>query len=200
MYKTIEGHSHILYPSAYRTVEKWVRPCAKVHSATQQFTIQTIASQFVSPRLYVPKPISIIDFRTYSMELIEDLRPIPPKIISQCTALLMEVIRFQNFMISHNYFACLFHLFLDADSRVVILDFSRTGVFSSNPNCHDSAHESILVRFPRQKRLYTFEEAFQDFSFHRSIIIETPCVGSTEENTGAQEKPEKPEKEEVLSA
>ena len=181
MFRTIHGSNHILYPNAYNTIEKQVKPGTRVRSAIEQFTIQYDAAQFISELIYIPKPIEVLDFRTYSMERIEELKPIPNETLCKCGSLLKELVRFLNFMISRNYFMLSFHIFLDIHFRVIILDFSKVGIFNRNPNNQKMLGSDLVIRFPRDPRVYSFKEALEKHEF--CFILLPHRVPNTNQNT-----------------
>jgi len=180
MYKALHRDNHILSPDAYNIVYKRVKTGAPVLSATQQFTIQLVASQFVSDILYIPKPLSILDFYTYSMDMICDYKLINPDLLLDTLPVLKEIIRFLNFMISNNYYVCGFHMLLDAQNRIALIDFSHVGIFSGNMNTANPLFP--IIKFPKDKKLYTFHDALQTHGFRFMCITHPMYIQNDNDN------------------
>lgn len=72
-YRALYTQNHVIEPLGYGIVKKTVRRGARVHSATEQFRIQSIASLYESKWFSVPKPLSLdVSPRSYAMPEVID--------------------------------------------------------------------------------------------------------------------------------
>ena len=160
------GSQHILEPIGYDYVRKRKRRDVHgvVRSIHEQFQIHSLAVDFSSKKIYIPKPIQIESRESYTMELVYLSKRIDPSMYTNDPELFDELIRFKNYMYMRGYFAAGFSILQHPHIPIFILvDFSQFGTI-----------DKYFVMFPKLRQKYTILEAEQQFGLlGRDIVTES---------------------------
>jgi hypothetical protein len=165
-FTSVLGSQHSIEPIGYHQVRKrrrrdvhWV-----VRSINEQFMIHTLAADFQSPKLYIPKPINIESRESYTMEMLYFCKRMNPSDYATDPELFEELIRFKNYMYIRGYFAAGFSVLAHPELKIyMIVDFSQFGTI-----------DQYFVMFPKIPHKYTILEAEQQFGLiGRDIVTES---------------------------
>lgn len=165
-FTSVVGSQHILEPIGYNIVRKRKRRdvCWVVRSIQEQYMIHSLAADFSSQTLYIPKPILIESSNSYTMEFLYLCKRMDPSQFSSDPTLFDELIRFKNYMYVRGYFAAGFSILKHPERPVYILvDFSQFGSI-----------DQFFVMFPKIPKKYTILEAEHQFGLvGRDIVTES---------------------------
>ena len=152
LYTSIDTATHIIQPLAYNRIKKIRKLGAPVHSAKEQYDIHTVAYQYPSNLLRIPKPHYVED-RGYVMDIVYTLKTrISHHRYCAFPELVAELVNFMNYMFQNGYWINGFSIFQTIDLRFVLLDFSMFGHRQGNK-----------VKFPKDSCIYSLEEAHMFF-------------------------------------
>ncbi len=147
-YNSIDTATHVLQPLAYNRIKKTRKLGAPVHSAREQYEIHTIAREYRSHLLVIPKPHYVED-RGYVMDILYTLSSyVPHHKYCEFPELVAELVDFMNYMFQNGYWIHGFSIFQTIDRRFALLDFSAFGHCNGN-----------RVKFPKDPRVYSLDEA-----------------------------------------
>lgn len=165
-FNSIVGSQHTIEPIGYNQLRKKRRRDITyvVRSIQEQFMIHSLASDFQSPRIFIPCPLRIESSQSYVMDMVYNMSPLDPKEYKNHHELFEELIRFKNYMYIRGYFAAGFTILHRPNCNIfVLVDFSQFGTIDSN-----------FVMFPKITYKYTILEAESQFGLiGRDIITES---------------------------
>ena len=121
------AHHHVISPIGYGKVLKSVKRGAPVRSATEQHTIHSIAAQYSSPILRIPRVYECVSHRAYIMEHVAPGHFVPPCLYKNGEMFLEELNRFFKYMLQEGYFPYNFTILYHEDNTFSLLDFSQFG-------------------------------------------------------------------------
>ena len=125
------GHNHVISPIGYGRVLKTVKRGASVRSATEQHAIHTIAAQYFSPILRIPRVYECVSNHTYVMEHVPPGHFVSPTFYKNGELFLEELNRFFKYMLSEGYFPYNFTILYHEDHTFSLLDFSQFGTYAN---------------------------------------------------------------------
>lgn len=165
-FTSIVGSQHTIEPIGYHQLRKKLRSDVKlvVRSIKEQFQIHSLASDFESTTIVIPKPLRIESSKSYIMDMVYHFSPLDPSTYKNVPELFDELIRFKNYMYIRGYFAAGFTILHHPDARIyVLVDFSQFGTIDSN-----------FVMFPKIPQKYTILEAETQFGLiGRDIVTQS---------------------------
>ena len=130
------GAHSVIHPIGYGMVLKTNRRTGGkllTRSAIEQFQIHSIAADFPSTILKIPKPHELINNSTYTMEFI---LPggiyLPPNQYKHFPTLIHEFNRFFGFMFRAGFFPYKFTILAYPDNKFVLFDFGHFGTVQNN--------------------------------------------------------------------
>lgn len=171
---SVNATNHTIIPLGYNRVMRCVKPMVSVHTARTQAEIHTIASKFTSNILYVPKLYEVYD-KGYETEFILHTRKelMSPVLVQLLPVLFVELFRFKDFMMKEGYFMRGITLCRIGGDRWAILDFSKYGIISKKK-----------VKFPKDKTLYTLEQAETEYGIQIGRAIESKIERQADDYNG----------------
>jgi hypothetical protein len=125
------GAHSIIHPIGYGTVLKTLRRTSGklcVHSAAEQFQIHSIAAEFESGVLCIPKPYELIHNAAYTMEFILPGGVyLPPNRYKHFPPLIREFNKFFGHMYKAGYFPYKFSIIAYPENKFALFDFGNFG-------------------------------------------------------------------------
>lgn len=161
------GTNSILSPMGYESIVKTIRKgTSKVWSAQTQFDIHTIAYRFTSNIIKIPRPLELMNEKSYSMEHIGCCIFVSPQFYKCNNEFFNELQQFYMYMVSEGYFPYNFTILCDQSGKFCLLDFSQFGTVSRG-----------LVKFKHLSRpieIFTADKMYGILSF---VLADTFLVG-----------------------
>jgi len=147
---------HVIEPLGYGLLRKTVRRGAKVNSASTQYEIHRLASDFRSQWLCILPPHSLDSSHSYTIIEHQDCDPLPTTLVADLLAdiayLNEDYVAFKNHMLREGYFvrdSCLLRRqTVTTHPPLFLIDVSLYG-----------AVQGGLVRFPDLPWTYTLFQA-----------------------------------------
>lgn len=152
-YSLLDGSNVVINRIGYSRYIQTNKIDIQLRSANEQYTIHEIAHMFESNTIKIPKPLYVVDNSSYIMEEFKHGTFVRPDTYYHTYALFIELKRFYAFMIQHGYWPYNFVIFRYDLSKFVMFDFSGFGTI-----------QGIYVKFPKDRRMYTFKEAERKFA------------------------------------
>jgi len=122
------GSNHVLTPIGYGIIKKTSLINSVCRSITEQYLIHSLALDFKSDILRVPKLFDLLDNYNYTMEHIYEGLILPRHTWSSHLDLMGVLKDFENYMIHLGYFPCCYTICkLNGLSEYILLDFSLFG-------------------------------------------------------------------------
>jgi hypothetical protein len=122
------GQHSIIHPLGYGKVLKRIHRGAPVRSAVEQHMIHSIAADFSSPLIHIPKVYELIDTRSYTMEyLLPGGVLVSSENYVSFPSLIRELNKFFYHMFSNGYFPYNFTILYYPNNTFALFDFSEFG-------------------------------------------------------------------------
>ena len=144
---SVEGRNHYIEGIGNGEVLKSIRSGCKTRSAVEQFQIHSYAYSFASDILHIPKPVSIVDRKSYTMEEFETGVFVHPDTYFHSSTLFDEVIRFYKYMMDAGYWPYGYTIYKYNTTQYVLCDFSGFGTIQGQ-----------CVKFPKDPRVYALKD------------------------------------------
>jgi hypothetical protein len=152
-YQSLRTKSHIIEPLGYGILKKTVKRGAAVHSAVEQFRIQSIMALFESSWFTVANPLRAESPRSYIMAEVQDYHVLSRNnfinLMNESVVLNNEWTRFVMYMLKEGYFVRgVKILFSEETIPLYVIDTSLFGVVQGE-----------FVKFPDEPWLYSIVQA-----------------------------------------
>ena len=152
-YNTILGTNHTIDGIGYNQIIKTILPGKKIRSAQEQYTIQMLAYEFTSRTIFIPKPLNVIDNRSYTMDEFRQGEYVNPDKYFHSEELFEELLRFYDYMKDVGYWPFRYTIYKYPNEQYVLCGFSQFGTIQGN-----------RVKFPKNPHIFSLEEVEKKFS------------------------------------
>jgi hypothetical protein len=152
-YNSIIGTNHSIDGIGYNQIIKTILPGKKVRSANEQYIIHMFANNFTSRILLIPKPLNVIDNRSYTMYQFRQGEYIHPDTYFHNEELFDELVRFYDYMKDIGYWPYRYTIYKYPNGQYILCGFSQFGTIQGD-----------CVKFPKIPRIFTLKEVEKNFS------------------------------------
>jgi hypothetical protein len=162
VYVASYGRNHIIEPIGYHTVRKVLRRGAIARSMTEQYAIHTLAYQFQSSVIHIPKPDCLESPVSYTMEEVYAHMLLPTDMYPKIPELFVALLEFQQYMVGQGYWAYGYNVLVSM-GKFYIVDFSQFGSIDGN-----------YVRFPKNKTIHRLSDLQTYFDLQLTVDPTAP--------------------------
>ncbi len=162
VYVASYGRNHIIEPIGYHTVRKVLRRGAMARSMTEQYAIHSLAHQFQSSVIHIPKPGRLESSVSYTMEEVYAHMLLPTDMYPKIPELFVALLEFQQYMVGHGYWAYGYNVLVSM-GKFYIVDFSKFGSIDGS-----------YVRFPKNRAIHRLSDLQTYFDLQLTVEPSAP--------------------------
>ena len=186
-YRGSYGSKAVLWPLGYGRIEKVVRCGCSVHSARTQFLIHSVAADFHSDLMFIPRVYSC-GAQSYVMDHVPLIARLRPEDYKANEDFFKELVRFYLYMFHHGYYPYGFTIGILEDGRYLLFDFSLFGhvqgrlvkfKFSRTPLDIELVEKMYGILY----FMDLFEQQITRLMFDPDEVVSTPLPAIVAENT-----------------
>ena len=186
-YRGSYGSKAVLSPLGYGRIEKVVLRGCGVHSAHTQFLIHSVAADFYSELLFIPRVYSC-STQSYAMDHVPLIARLRPEDYKATEDFFKELVRFYLYMFHHGYYPYGFTIGILENGKYLLFDFSLFGhvqgrlvkfKFSRTPLDVELAEKLYGIMY----FIDLYESYIERVWFDPGEVISTPLLAIEERHT-----------------